>query len=179
MTANAMQGDRELCFAAGMDDYVSKPIRVELLVEALYKVQPHDPHVHHEDDPGEPGMGKTTTILNPTALANLQELVGDTAFMVELIETFLVDAPKLMEDMNTAVTSNNSALLRMAAHSLKSNTADFGATTLHELCVTLENMAKDGQMTEAADLVTKAQSEYSQVEKALQAVAQSLSEHGS
>lgn len=42
MTANAMQGDRDLCFAAGMDDYVTKPIRVERLVEALTQVRPRD-----------------------------------------------------------------------------------------------------------------------------------------
>jgi HPt (histidine-containing phosphotransfer) domain-containing protein len=116
------------------------------------------------------------TILDPAALANLQEMVGDDAFMVELIETFLADAPKLMADMATAVSTNDAPLLRMAAHSLKSNTADFGATALNKLCFTLEGLAKEGQMGEtAANLVTQAQAEYKQVEKALHELAHSLS----
>ena len=95
--------------------------------------------------------------------------------MVELIETFLLDAPKLIGDMETAVSNNDPALLRMSAHSLKSNSADFGATALHELCVTLEKLGKEGEMVGTADLVAQAQAEYAQVEKALQELAQSLS----
>jgi signal transduction histidine kinase/CheY-like chemotaxis protein/HPt (histidine-containing phosphotransfer) domain-containing protein len=175
MTANAMQGDRELCLAAGMDDYVSKPIRVELLVDALERVKAHE----HHDEEGAGGNnvagGLTAdSILDPTALANLREVVGDDAFMVELIETFLTDAPKLIKDMETAVAQNDAALLRLSAHSLKSNSADFGAKDLHKLCVRLEGLGKEGEMVGTADLVNQARAEYNKVEQALQALAQSL-----
>ncbi len=173
MTANAMQGDRELCLAAGMDDYVSKPIRVELLVEALNQVKGHGEKAEERRSGG--AEGTAVAILNPTALDNLREMVGDDAFMVELIDTFLTDAPKLIGDMEKAVTTNDPPLLRLSAHSLKANSADFGATALHKLCVQLEGLGRDGEMVGTAALVTQVRAEYNQVEKALQTLAQSLS----
>jgi HPt (histidine-containing phosphotransfer) domain-containing protein len=174
MTANAMQGDRELCLAAGMDDYVSKPIRVELLIEALHRAKAH---AHHEEGGGQQNGGTETAVavLDPAALANLRNVVGDDDFMVELIETFLTDAPQLIKDMETAVATNDAALLRLSAHSLKANSADFGATALYKLCVTLEGLGKNGEMVGTADLVAQLRTEYTQVEKTLQELAQSLS----
>jgi HPt (histidine-containing phosphotransfer) domain-containing protein len=172
MTANAMQGDRELCLAAGMDDYVSKPIRVELLVEALNQVKGHGEVAEKQRSGG--AEEAAVAILDPAALENLREMVGDDAFMVELIETFLTDAPKLLRDMETAVATNNAPLLRLSAHSLKANSADFGAKVLHKLCVELEGLGRDSEMVGTADLVAQVRSEYSQVEKALQTFAQSL-----
>jgi HPt (histidine-containing phosphotransfer) domain-containing protein len=172
MTANAMQGDRELCLAAGMDDYVSKPIRVELLIEALNQVKGHAEEAEEQKSRG--AAGTAVAILNPTALDNLREMVGDDAFMVELIDTFLTDTPKLIGDMEKAVTTNDPPLLRLSAHSLKANSADFGATALHKLCVQLEGLGKDGEMVGTADLVTQVRAEYNQVENALQTLAQSL-----
>ena len=78
MTANAMQEDREACAAAGMDDYVAKPIRPDALAEALEKVRP---------------LSRMT--LDPAPLEELRELGGDD-FVAELVDTFLADAPPLL-----------------------------------------------------------------------------------
>jgi len=145
---------------------------VELLVEALSKVEGHG---EEAEEPRSRGAeGTAIAILDPAALDNSREMVGDDAFMVELIETFLTDAPKLLSDMATAVATNDAPLLRLSAHSLKANSADFGATALYKLCVELEGLGRDGEMVGTADLVTQVRAEYSQVEKALQTLAQSL-----
>ena len=85
MTANALPEDREACFAAGMDDYVAKPIRPEELAEALQRVAPlrHDACRRHE---------RVDVAFDGAALESLRELGGDD-FLTEVIDTFLADAP--------------------------------------------------------------------------------------
>jgi CheY-like chemotaxis protein len=174
MTANAMDGDRETYLAAGMDDYVSKPIRVEELVASLKRgaasqidtlaVPPAEVIIHSagEDIPA------TADYLDPAALQNLNELIGgEAAFLTELIETFLQDAPKLIADMDQAVTKENAAALHLAAHSLKSNSADFGAILLSTLCKELEQMGRNKSLAGAAALMPQLYHEYHRTEAAL------------
>ena len=85
MTANVLAEDREACLAAGMDDYVAKPIRPEALSEALRRVGFRD----NEDGAG---ADDGAVRLDPGALENLRQIGGDD-FLVELIDAFLVDAP--------------------------------------------------------------------------------------
>jgi HPt (histidine-containing phosphotransfer) domain-containing protein len=170
MTANAMEGDRERYLAAGMDDYVSKPIRVQDLTQALKRAaasrrdhhktagQSHSHDKHHLEE----------FSLDLVALQNLSELVGDDeAFLQELIGTFLNDAPKLIADMNKAIRDNHAPALRLAAHTLKSNSADFGATVLSELSKKLEMMGRDEALDGAADLMPQVHDEFIKVESFL------------
>ncbi|HDQ73249.1 MAG TPA: Hpt domain-containing protein [Chloroflexi bacterium] len=111
-------------------------------------------------------------VLDLSALDRLREIVGgDEAFLVELIHTFLEDAPQEIAHMHRALESWDVALLRRAAHSLKSNSADFGATVLYQMCQELEEMGKQGVFDGAAEWVSKIEAEYAMVEKALRAVS--------
>ncbi len=92
---------------------------------------------------------------------------GDREFMAEIIDTFLEDAPDLVANMRKGVDQGNAADLRLAAHSLKSNSADFGAETLRELCKQAELLGKMGELDGADSLVSRAASEYAVVETAL------------
>jgi len=185
MTANAMQGDRELCFAAGMDDYVSKPIRVEALVGALDKVQGHEvageteasetygveEHKHMSTE-SAPVEGQTSTgdgaVIDMGAIENLQEIIGsDPALLVEMIDSYLETTPPLLAKLNQGLSDGDAAAFRLAAHTLKSSSADFGATTLSKLSAQLEKIGKAGTLDGAAPLVAQAQTIYQQVEVAL------------
>ncbi|MCP4542772.1 MAG: Hpt domain-containing protein [Chloroflexi bacterium] len=109
-------------------------------------------------------------ILDPAALKNLHDMVGgDSEFMVELMNTFLDDAPQMLADMHNSLKSGDATLLRRAAHSLKSNCAEFGAMTLSELCRKLEEIGKEGTLSNAKELVGRAETEFTIVKTALEA----------
>jgi CheY-like chemotaxis protein len=201
MTANAMQGDREMCLAAGMDDYVSKPIRIEELVGALSKSNPlvagqegeeqldrprpepvEGPNPEPVEGPNpEPVEGEAESdaaaptpdaaVLDPAALENLLAVVGgEFDFLVELIDSFLEEAPQLLAELGQFVKEGDAAGVRRVGHSLKSNGSDFGAPTFASLCKELEMMGKSGTLDGAADLSAQVVTEYEKVEAALNAV---------
>jgi HPt (histidine-containing phosphotransfer) domain-containing protein len=152
MTANALPEDREACFAAGMNDYVAKPIRSEELAAALKRVQPL------------PEARKSG--LEAEALQNLRDL-GGVEFLTEVIDAFLADAPALLASLRSSIEGPDTEELRRAAHTLKSNGATLGAVAFAELCRTVEQHAKDGQLAGVAELVDQIEHEYRLLEKAL------------
>ena len=194
MTANAMQGDREACLAAGMNDYVSKPIRVEELVAALNRSHPlgatKDESRHRGEDPAhldgleeahspaeraegaepQPPAPKIAA-LDTAALNNLLSVVGgEFSFLEELINSFLNDAPALLVELKGYIERADAEGTRRLAHSLKSNGADFGATDFSSLCKDLEMRAKSGNMDGAALLFEQIADEFERVRLALESI---------
>jgi CheY-like chemotaxis protein/HPt (histidine-containing phosphotransfer) domain-containing protein len=153
MTANALPEDREACFAAGMNDYVAKPIRAEELVAALKRARPR-------------GNANGGLELDPAALGSLRDLGGDE-FLGEVIDAFLADAPDLMATLRRSLAEQVTEELRRAAHTLKSNGATLGAEEFAELCRALEQRAKDGELDGAGELVDRIEQEYGPLRDAL------------
>jgi PAS domain S-box-containing protein len=184
MTANVMKEDQVACFAAGMDDYLSKPIRVEELVGALSRSHPlslaepgdnslaQSPALPERALPENASKVLTSVkVLDQAALDKLLALVGgDTALLVELIDSYLQETPPLLAALRRCLDENDATGVRQAAHPLKSSSRDFGASRLSELAKDLEDMGKAGTLDGAGALLTLAESEYASVVAALKAL---------
>ena len=93
---------------------------------------------------------------------------GEAAFIQELIDTYLSDAPQLFAQMRSALVAEDAETFRRAAHSLKSNSASLGALTLSALAKDLEIMGKAANLEGAAAKITTADAEYARVKAALE-----------
>ena len=170
MTANAMQGDRDECLEAGMDDYVSKPIRMEELVQALGKCQPtvkdegasqrFEPLMFSDEaDRAYDRLGdgyfrggsdelklvedaEYSLVAPPCLDAKILEGLRDVDALDEVIEIYLDTAPQLLSAICAAITRFDVVALRPAAHSLKSISGTLGALNLFELCQEIEVIAR-------------------------------------
>ena len=149
VTANAMRGDRENCISAGMDDYLSKPIKLEemraALNTALNKSQKLVSLTTVDDTLVAAKPPISPCILDPKVLQSLEEMLGgDTSsVLVEMIDCYLEDSLKMLQYLQTANRCQNAADLYAAAHTLKSSSATFGAVQLSKLCKKLEAIARN------------------------------------
>jgi HPt (histidine-containing phosphotransfer) domain-containing protein len=109
--------------------------------------------------------------LDHSAIDNLLESVGgDREFLAELIDVYFSDSANLFGEMRESLAAGDADRFRRAAHSLKSNSASFGATALAELARTLEEKGKVNHLGDASPLLEAAAAEYERVRPALEAV---------
>ena len=170
MTAHAMSGDREVCLNAGMNDYISKPIRVEALVKALNKYE-RKPTVETVQNTEKPEPPSSSDSVDPQILLGLTEMAGDDAdeLLAELFNSYLEETPQRLQSIENAVVREDAEALYKAAHALKSLSATVGATHLAQLAEALETIGRAGTVTaEVAALLEQLEPESKRVETALQ-----------
>jgi len=110
-----------------------------------------------------------TSPIDPAALEMMLQMVGgDTAFLTEMIDAYLADSPQLLADLREALNTEDAELLRRGAHSLKSNSENFGAHALTALARNLEELGKSGSLADAYNLTEQAAAEYERVKGALE-----------
>jgi len=112
-----------------------------------------------------------TKIIDRGALDVLLETVGDDlGFLGELIDVFFEDSPEQLAAAQEALAAGDAEALRRTAHSLKSNSKNFGAITLAETCKELEDLANSDTLDGAAELIDQVAAEYDKAEAALKAI---------
>ncbi len=162
MTAEAMEGDRQKCLEAGMEDYLVKPVTLDQLRSALGKSRPVDREV-------EEGARAQAGPLDSVVLAQLREDLGGGASLNEIISLFLEKTPALLAELRDAVTRGDLDAVRRSAHMIKGTSATLGARALSESCKRLEEQARAGDLHETAASLSEIEGAYRGAQAALRA----------
>jgi CheY-like chemotaxis protein len=178
ITANALQGDREACLAAGMDDYLSKPFTQAELAAVIGRWigMPLAASVHHDDAaptlPVESREVIQREVINAAALDKIRALsqVGGDVLVQKVIAAYVGDTPRQFETLLKAVRGEDADTVRRVAHSLKSASANVGADTLARLCKDLEQLGRSASILGAADLLSDMEQEFQAVRHSLNAM---------
>lgn len=166
MTAHALKGDTDRCLEAGMDGYLSKPIRSPDLARAIHSVVCQDlPTEHQEELPVE----DAGAVLDLKPL--LEGVGGDESLLAEMVQIFLEDCDALWSRIRQAVSQGDSEGVRASAHTLKSMLGSVSATAAFSMALELENIGRSSEMDGADRLLHTMELELRKIEKNLSAQA--------
>lgn len=146
MTAHALKGDRERCLAAGMDHYVSKPIRAARLFETLAQLLASTPAPSDGEIPCPPDSANGQVVDWHEALRSVN---GNRQLLRDIVEAFLDESPRLLATLRTAIEQQDARTLQRAAHTLKGSTGYFGAARASEMAHQLETMGQRRELVHA------------------------------
>lgn len=182
MTANAMTGDREKCLKAGMDDYMSKPIKPADLKNMLRHWLPSRPAAQSPAQPtavrlensvaSPPAAPAAKVEAEPVDQVLDQEVLEELYDIMEagtsaLLQEYVNNAPGLLADVERAAGAGDATAMVLPAHSLKSSSANVGAMKVSELAKKLEFMGREDDMSQAIDTAQQLLAAFSDAQREL------------
>lgn len=175
MTANALQGEREKCLAAGMDDYITKPVKPDQIYDALERwTRPVGDRavslnsgissnlIENETPPQE-------AVLDQKTLGSLRmlEKVSGKLILAKIVELFLQDTPPRLKKIKDFIRHEDGSGLESAAHSLKGSCGNIGAPSIAKLCQALETAGSSNSFGQLEQQLEQLELEFEIVQKAL------------
>lgn len=158
MTARAMEGERERCIEAGMDDYIAKPIRKETLIETISRFADQRPL------PPSPAIEEPASDSTLDAVRLVERLDGDVGLLQELIELFMEECSAQLPRMRESVADGDCESLRAAAHKMSSSVSNLSAEATFQAALKLEESGANGDMATAEDLLATLEAEVSRLQ---------------
>ena len=159
MTANAMKGESEKCMAAGMNDYITKPVEPSLLIRKISQHIPTGTETQDESEPVKVDTSENEFVTAPLWKKDdaLIRLGGREPLLAQLLALFVKGAEQKFEAIQDAFTAQDREKLRFSAHALKGNSGDVGAEALHKTLAELEQQAPDAPFDTLKLLVESSQ----------------------
>jgi HPt (histidine-containing phosphotransfer) domain-containing protein len=174
MTAGAADGNQWQCLEAGMDDYVSKPVKAEALQAALERAKSKLQEMKNISAPVKlnlamnPGREESLDWQTFNRLRDELDSEDDPEFFSDLIDQYLQDVPKILEAMKQSAQNQDTETLTIKAHTLKGSSRTFGAKALANLCRDLEAEAKTASLVQLGQKIAQIEVEFNHVKSVLE-----------